>query len=44
MTKKYSGKDDWHEHLVQWTKAWGEEPQQEWMHIFYQTLDTIPMN
>jgi len=44
LTKKYSGKDDLREHLVRWTKAWGEEPQLEWVNIFCQTLDTIPMN
>jgi len=44
MTEKYSGKDDQCEHLDQWTKAWGEEPQQEWVHIFCHTLYTIPMN
>lgn len=25
-------------------KAWGEEPQPEWVHIFFHTLDTISTN
>lgn len=29
---------------MHWTKAWGEELQLEWVHIFCHTLDTIPMN
>lgn len=44
MNEKYSGKDGPREHLARWTKAWGEEPQQEWMHIFCHTLDAIPIN
>ena len=27
-----------------WTKAYGEEPQLEWVHLFYHTLDVIPRN
>ena len=26
------------------TKVYGEEPQLEWVHLFYHTLDVIPMN
>ena len=44
MTRKYNGKNDLHNHLEKWTKAWGTEPQPEWVHIFFHTLDTIPMN
>ena len=33
-----------HEHVARWTKAWGEEPQTKWVHIFCHMLDTIPMN
>lgn len=43
MTKKYTGKEDPHENLAHWTRAWGEEPQPEWVHIFCHTLDTILM-
>jgi len=25
-------------------KVYGEEPQPEWVHLFYHTLDVIPMN
>jgi len=42
--EKYTGNDDLCEHLDNWKKAWGEEPQLEWVHIFCHTLDTIPMN
>ena len=31
-------------HLTRWTKAYGEEPQSEWVHLFYHTLDVIPRN
>jgi len=31
-------------HLSKWTKVYGEEPQHEWVHLFYHTLDVIPMN
>ena len=44
MTKKYNGKDDPRNHLAKWTKAWVEEPQPEWVHIFCHNLDTIPKN
>ncbi len=43
MMGKYIGKDDPCEHLARWTKAWGEELQPKWFHIFCHTLDTIPM-
>lgn len=44
ITKKYNGKDDPHYHLEKWTKAWGTETWLEWVHIFFHTLDMIPMN
>lgn len=44
ITEKQTGKDDLHEHLARWTKAWGEELEPEWVHIFCHTLDTILMN
>lgn len=44
INKKYIGKDDLRENLACWMKAWGLEPQHEWVHIFCQTLDTISMN
>ena len=44
FVEKYIGKDDLCENLAQWMKAWGEEPQLEWVHIFCHTLDTIAMN
>lgn len=44
IMEKYIGKEDPHEHLAHWTKAWGKEPQLEWVHIFYNTLDTILIN
>lgn len=44
LTEKYIGKDDLHEHLAQYTKAWGEIPQPEWVHIFIHTLDVMPKN
>lgn len=44
MTEKYNGMDDPCDHLEKWTKSWGTEPQPEWVHIFCDTLDTIPMN
>lgn len=44
LTKKYTRKDDLRKHLVQWTKAWGEISQLEWVHIFIHTLDVIIRN
>ena len=41
---KYDGRDDPCAHLAKWTKVYGEEPQREWVHLFYHTLDVIPMN
>ncbi len=41
---KYGGHDDLHMHLTKWTKAYGEEPQPEWVHLFYHTVDVIPRN
>lgn len=31
-------------HLAKSTQAYGEKPQPEWVHLFYHTLDVIPMN
>lgn len=44
LTEKYSEKDDLCDNLVRWTKAWGIEPHPQWVHIFFHTFDTIPMN
>ena len=44
LTEKYSGKDDPRDHLEKCTKVWGTEPQLKWVHKFFHTLDTIPMN
>ena len=44
MTNKYDGRDDPHNHLAKWAKAYGAEPQPEWVHLFCHTLDVIPMN
>jgi len=44
ITEKYTEKDNPCEHLAHWMRAWGEEPQLEWVHIFCHTLDTIVMN
>lgn len=41
---KYDGRDDPCMHLTKWIKAYGEEPQPEWVHLFYHTLDVIPTN
>lgn len=43
IIEKYTRKGDPHEHLARWEKAWGEESQPEQVHIFFHTLDTIPM-
>lgn len=44
IIKKYDGRDDLCMYLTKWTKADGDEPQLEWVHLFYHTLDVIPMN
>lgn len=44
MTEKYNGRDDLHDHLEKWTKAWGTKPQSEWVQILFHALDTIPTN
>lgn len=41
---KYDGRSDPCRHLTKWTKAYGENPQLEWVHSLYHTLDVIPMN
>ena len=44
ITEKYNGCDDPRMHLTRWIRAYGEEPQPEWVHLFYHTLDVIPRN
>ena len=44
ITEKYDGRDDPCLHLTKWTIAYGAEPQPEWVHLFYHTLDVIPWN
>ena len=44
LTEKYDGRENLHIHLSKWTKAYGEEPQPEWVHLFCHTLDVIPRN
>lgn len=44
ITDKYDRRDDPHAHLAKWTKVYREEPQPEWVHLFYHTLYSIPMN
>jgi len=44
LTNKYDGRDDPRAHLAKWTKVYGEEPEPEWVHLFFHTLDIIPMN
>ena len=44
ITEKYNGRGDPRDHLLKWTKVWGTKPHPEWVHIFFHTSDTIPMN
>ena len=44
LVDKYDKQDDRRTYLAKWTKVYGEEPQPEWVHLFYHTLDVIPMN
>lgn len=44
ITKKYDGRNVPCEHLAKWTKVYGAEPQPEWVHLFFHTLDVILMN
>ena len=44
VAEKYDGRNDLHDHLAKWTRAYGMEPQPDWVHLFFHTLDTIPMN
>ena len=44
LTNKYDGRDDLCAHLAKLTKVYGGKPQLEWVHMFYHTLDVIPMN
>lgn len=32
------------DHLAKWTDVYGVKPQPKWVHLFYHTLDFIPMN
>jgi len=31
-------------HLTKWAEAYEARPKPEWVHLFYHTLDIIPMN
>ena len=42
LADEYDGWDDPHTHLAKWTKVYGEEPQPEWVNLFYHTLYVIP--
>jgi len=42
--RQYDEKDDPCAHLEKWAQAYGVKPQLEWVHLFYHTLDVIPMN
>lgn len=44
LADKYDEWDDPCTHLVKWTKVYREEPQPEWVYLFYHTMDVIPMN
>lgn len=44
ITEKYDGRDYPHMHLTRLIKAYGEEPQPEWVQLFYHNLDVIPRN
>ena len=44
LMEKYDGHDDPRMHLTKWIKSYREEPQPEWVHLFYHTLDVIPRN
>lgn len=37
-------RNDPRDHLAKWAKACGMEPQLEWVHFFFHTLEIIPMN
>lgn len=44
MIDKYDGQDDPRAHLAKWDQAYGEKPQSDQVHLFYHTLDVVPMN
>ena len=44
MIDKYHGQADPHTHLAKWTHAYGEKTQPKWLHLFYHTVDIVPMN
>jgi len=44
LIDKYDGQNDSHANMVKWMQAYGEKPQPKWVHLFYHTLDVIPMN
>jgi len=44
INEKYNVCDESCLHLTRWVQAYGEEPQPEWVDLFYHTLDVIPRN
>jgi len=44
LIEKYDGRSDPRDHIVKWTDDYGEEPQPKWVHLFFHTLDVIPIN
>lgn len=44
LIEKYDGRNDPSDHLAKWNGVYGAEPQSEWAHLFFHTLDVIPMN
>jgi len=44
LTEKYDGRNDPRDNLAKWNEVYGVKPQPEWVHLFYHTLDVIPMN
>lgn len=42
ITEKYDGHDDPCMHLTRWIRGYREEPQLEWVHLFYHTQDVTP--
>lgn len=44
LKDKYDRQDDRRVHLAKWAKVYGEEPQPEWVHLFFHTLYVIHMN
>lgn len=44
LTNKYDGQNDPCVHMAKWMQDYEEKPQPKWVHLFYHTLDVIPMN